>query len=194
MSYDSKSYRGTLERGLSPGRDVNVLASHDTTDNFVNLIRSLRPKDRPEPGGFSRTMPQGKRDIIVTLLTEEERQWLGRDGAQLGLASAFAIARQRRFLWKKDLAPGIYTVTKTVYADEDSDHGELQTHVQENVHSIVRLGRPVDTVSTRLANEEEVVQAIDTLFLNAMAVTVDYLAGSSPDNPAIPVSAATPWT
>ncbi|HEY5235698.1 MAG TPA: hypothetical protein VIJ14_05935, partial [Rhabdochlamydiaceae bacterium] len=93
----------------------------------------------------------------------------------------------------KGLAPGIYTLTKTVYADEDPDSGELQTHVQENVRSFLTLGREVDADTTRRANEEEVTHAIDTLFLSVMEVSVDYLAPSSGDNPASSVRAATPW-
>ncbi len=194
MSYDAESYGGSLERpGLKSSRGIKVLASPIATSNFVNLIETLRPEGRPESAGFSRIIKQGGRDVVVTLQTDEERRWMGpADEAPLGMAAAHAITRERKFLLRRGLAPGIYTVSKTVYADEDPDSGELQTHVRENVRSLLTLGRAVDADTTRRANEEEVAHAIDTLFLGAMEVAVDYLAPSSGDNPATAVP-VTPW-
>jgi hypothetical protein len=185
MSYDSKNYRGTLE-GVRPlGRGFNILASPATTDSFVDIIQSVRPEGVADSEGFSEVLQHDDRRIVVELHPDDEYQRLELGEPPLGMAVAHNVARRRRFLWKKGLAPGMYTVTKTVFAEQTADQTDRQTHVQENIRSFVTLGQPVDTLSTRRANEDEVVAAIDTIFMAAAMVTTEYTPVGTPDNPMI---------
>ena len=187
MSYDSKSYRGTLEGVRPPSRDPDIPASPGTTDSFLSIIQSLRPESAADSASFSRVLQHHNRPIVIELLPDEAEYRPYGLGQPLGLAAAHDITRRRRLLWKKGLAPGLYDVTETVFAEQTGSPArtDLQVNIRENVRSVLTLGRAVDTASTRPAHEEEVVQAIDMIFLAAAGVTAAYTPLSSPDNPMV---------
>ena len=185
MSYDSKSYRGTLEGIQPPSSELDVLVSTITTESFVDIIESLRPESAAGLVNFSRELQHHHQPIVVKLHPDADKYRPYGVDRPLGLAAAHNITSRKQFLWKKGLAPGIYTVSKTVFAEQTAGQADLQAKVQENICSYVTLGRAVETMSTRPAYEAEVVDAIDTIFLAAIRATTVYTPLDSPDNPMV---------
>jgi hypothetical protein len=185
MGYSTGDYRGKLGQVSPPMPAPETLGLPATTDGFIDVIRSLSPpEDAAGPEDFSKILQHDRLPIVVEHLGEEHR-WLG-TGKPFGVAAAHNVARRRRPLLKKGLVPGIYTITKTVFVEqtEGADQSGLAAKVQENFRPLIPLGRPGGTTEVRPATEEEVVQAIDTVFMAAAGITTEYVPSNSPDNPA----------
>lgn len=185
MGYDGNSYKGTLKGNRHLAPDTNIWASPATTDSFIEIVESVRPEGARNSESFSEVLRHDDWPIVVESHPPERYQRLGLGQPPLGLAVAHNVARQRRFLWKRGLAPGIYTVTKTVFVEQAAPQLNRQASVQEHVSSFHTLGQRVDSLSTRQANEDEVVAAIDTIFMAAAMVTTEYTPACTPDNPMI---------
>lgn len=179
MSYDSKGYRGTFGRGQTASPGADVPPTLDQIDGFIEVIDSLRPLDISMSEDFTQTLQrdsQPRVPIIVELHPEPHNPL--RTERPLGLAVARDIVKGRRnqLGWKNHQGPGIYTVTKTVYIAEippqgQSERPDLRAMVEEDTRPFITLGKQPSGIEYRPASKDELIDAIDTIFMVASGIT-----------------------
>jgi hypothetical protein len=184
MGYDESNIGGSLP---AHPPSIEAEATPAVTGRLIELIEGLRPATSRLGEDFTKLIRHDGKDVVLQYNPHGEPYPNLRE-RPLGIAAVHDVSRKRKLLWSRHLAPGLYTVRKTVFVErvEDNYFQQRRANVETRVQTLFTLGRKVNSAEVRPATKAEVVEVIDNLFMASAGVTMAYTADNSPDDPEYP--------
>ncbi|HSW85643.1 MAG TPA: hypothetical protein VLF79_03495 [Candidatus Saccharimonadales bacterium] len=171
MAYNKKSYRGTLRPIRTPDKS-KIPASPVSIDSLVQIVDDqLTAADESEVG-FSKSFKYCDRLVTIELNSDKSK------------AVVQNVSAKRGIRWPGGLGPGYYAINRSI-AIEDvfsplMGTVEREAQMRTNISSILRFGFPLHLDQFTPASEEDVVAAIDTVFMAQAGVTTEHRLTDSP--------------